>query len=193
MLPLQHLKRRNLGNSQSPAKRIKPENQAAFRRKHFSFTQESLKSEVFDLLYYQKNVIKTKLRLTKNENEQILNKIGFVDDEIEGWINSEIGEILNTLKDEMTSVLKNHFREQIYSQLTIKHCTNVFKHRDFQASRKIQAFNPQSNLNTKNLPRPNQALILNDSKSKKMLQPKTSTPINGSKQAPYLLNSGTIN
>ena len=193
MLPLQHLKRRNLGNSQSPAKRIKPENQEAFRRKHFSFTQETLKSEVFDLLYYQKNVIQTKLRLTKNENEQILNKIGFVDGQIEGWINSEIDEVLNALKDEMTSVLKNHFREQIYSRLTIKHCTNVFKHRDFKASRKIQAVNAQPSLNTKILPRPNQTLILSESLPKKMLQPETSTPINGSKQAPYLLNSGTIN
>ena len=134
MLPLQHLKRRNLGNSQSPAKRTKPENQSTFRRKIFSLTQDSLKSEVFDILYYQKNIIQTKLRLTRDENQHILNKIGYYDPEIENWIESEIEQMLRILNDEMLCVLRNHFREQVYSKLTIKHCTNVFKFQDYKNS-----------------------------------------------------------
>ena len=72
MLPLQHLKRKNLEGSQPPTENINSENQKPFRQRLHTLTDEVYKFEVEKILAYQKNMLQTKLRLTLFENHQIM-------------------------------------------------------------------------------------------------------------------------
>ena len=189
MLPLQHLRPENMGNSQTPNKRLKRENKN-FTEKHFSFSDENLKSEVFEMLHVQKNLLRTKLKLTIEENMQIAGRITNCDPMIEGWIDAEIGHIMTTLKEEMSCVLRNYFRAQIYERLTIKHCSNVFKYNDYQKTRP-QNFPPsiarlEPGVSTGSNPQTKRPIILSKSTPKFPRPLRTSTPIQQNYQfAPF--------
>ena len=99
-------------------------------------------------------------------------------------MHEELGNLLITLRDEMFHVLKNHFRAQLYDRLVIKHCSNIFKYRDY---RNANAQNPHGNevsiqtghmdQGRENVATPRRPIIL--SKSKPNFPPplRTSTPI----------------
>ena len=129
MLPLQHLKRKNLEVSQPPTETINSENQRPFRQRLYSLTDEVYKFEVEKILAYQKNMLGTKLRLTLFENHQIMKRRSYSDPMIEALMQKQFGAQIKTLRDEMVSVLMNHFRVELYDHLVRVHCTNVFQAR----------------------------------------------------------------
>ena len=127
MLPLQHLKRKNLEVSQTPAKKIRPENQRPFRERLFSLTDKVYKSEIEQMLDYQKNMIRSRLQLTLNENHQIMTRLTYSDPKIEALMQNQIGDQIKTLRDEMVSVLMNHFRNrshEYYSRTPADSCSD---------------------------------------------------------------------
>lgn len=131
MLPLEHLKRKNLGmgKSQTPAKKFQSENQKTFREQIFSFSQDALEAEVSNLLDFHKDIIRTKLEMTMKENDEILTRIHHHDEAIESLFQKKLGSLLSTLKDEISAVLVNHFRSELYNHLAKQHCRNVFNFR----------------------------------------------------------------
>ena len=130
MLPLEKLKRKNgLGNSRSPTKTLKPEDQKTFREQVFTVSDKTLNEEIKRELKIQKDFLRRKLQMTMAENNQIMEQINFYDPYVEGLIENQVYSICETLKDETLSIFLNNIRASVYKNIVRKHCQNVFNNR----------------------------------------------------------------